>query len=82
MKERKLKIPKDFVINDNIGNWVSAKINKIKMSDITTTEDFSISVDNRVVYVRHNNVRQLTTFCKRLKEQIDKGGNKLAKAIT
>jgi hypothetical protein len=51
------------------------------MTDITTTEDFDVSVNGRDITIRHPNKKQLKMFSTRLKVLIKDSGNKLDKII-
>lgn len=77
----KIKIPKNVKINTTIGDFVGRKINRVKMSDITTTEDFDVSVRGHEITIRHPNKKQLKMFSTRLKVLIKDSGNKLDKII-
>jgi hypothetical protein len=81
MKEKILKIPKKLVINDSLPIYVSKKIMKVKMSDITTTEEFSVNIKGRSVIIKHSNERELKKFSSRLNKLIKDGGNKLGKIM-
>jgi len=77
----KIKIPKNVVINSTVGDFVGGKINRIKMSDITTTEDFDVRINGREITVLHPNKKDIKKFTTRLKKLIKDSGNKLDKIM-
>tara|TARA_R110001606_G_scaffold384114_2_gene546798 strand:- start:2633 stop:2905 length:273 start_codon:yes stop_codon:yes gene_type:complete len=77
----KIKIPKSVRIDTTVGDFIGRKINRVKMTDITTTEDFDVSVNGRDITIRHPNKKQLKMFSTRLKVLIKDSGNKLDKII-
>ncbi len=81
MPKKTLKIPKAVEITGNVGDFVCAKINRIKMSDITTTAEFSVYVREREITVSNSNQKALDKFCKELRRLIKDGGNKLSKML-
>ena len=84
METAKLKIPKSIKIPGyEVGDWVTKRIDKIKMTDITTVKDFSIYVKSRnEITVSHENKSQLNKFISKLKVIFKNSENKLKKAIT
>lgn len=81
MPDTTIKIPKTVEIKGNTHDFVCAKINRIKMSDITTTAEFSVKVIGRDITVSNSNKKALDKFCKQLKSLIKNGGNKLTKML-
>lgn len=56
----------------DIPQMVISKFNRLKMSDITTTEDFVINIKKDKVIVRHSNVNQLNALVVRLSNAINR----------
>ena len=81
METKTLKIPKNVKIDTNVGDFVSRKIMKVKMGDMTTAHDFELNVKGRDVTVYHPNKKSLNLFAKRLNLLIKDSGNKLDKII-
>ena len=81
MLRKKIKIAKTIEINGNVSDYVCAKINRVKMSDITTTAEFSVYVEGREVTVSNINQKALDKFCKELTRLMKDGGNKLNKML-
>lgn len=81
MPSKIIKIAKSIEITGNISDFICAKINRIKMIDITTTDEFTVSVDGRNVTVKNNNKKALDKFCKELTRLIKGGGNRLNKML-
>ena len=57
----KIKIPDDVEV-ESLSEWLCKKINKVKMTDITTTQDFELSLKGRIVTVKHPDEKQFDTF--------------------
>jgi ribosome-associated translation inhibitor RaiA len=81
MPNKTIKIPKNIEIKGNMSDFVCAKINRIKMSDITTTAEFSVTVTDQDIVISNTNQKALDRFCKELRRLIKDGGNKLTKML-
>lgn len=60
--------------------FVTAKVNKVKMSDISGTSEFIVDVIGLTINISYKDIKPLVTFTSRLKKLI-KSGNPLAKAM-
>jgi hypothetical protein len=65
MEPIKIKIPDDVEV-ENLSEWLCKKINKVKITDITTTQDFELSLKGKIVTVKHPDEKQLKLFANKL----------------
>jgi hypothetical protein len=65
-----------------LGIWLAAKINRVKMGDITANGDISVSLKKNYIYISHEKAAVATKFTNRLKLIVKAGGNKMNRIIT
>jgi len=83
VKEVKFRIPKHITDEQkDIGIWVAAKINRVKMGDITANGDVSVSIKKNFIFVEHEKHAVAVKFSNRLKTIVKNGGNKMNKIIS
>lgn len=83
MPSKILKIPKSISVPKvEVGSWVMKRIDKVKMTDITTTKQFDIYVKSRSeITISHENAKQLNLFTSKLNKIFKGSVNKLKAAI-
>jgi len=83
MPTKILKIPKSISVpKTEVGSWVMKRIDKVKMTDITTTKQFDIYIKSRSeIKITHENTKQLNLFTTKLNKIIKGSVNKLKTAI-
>lgn len=83
MPTKILKIPKSIEVSKyEVGAWVAKRIDKVKMTDITSTKQFEIYVASRSeIKVTHENTKQLNLFTAKLNKIFKGSVNKLKTAI-
>ena len=70
MTEKTIKIPKSNLKDRMAYEFVAAKVNKVKMSDLDFDGDISIRVDGLNVLLKHTDSKMLNKFVTRLRKLI------------
>jgi hypothetical protein len=80
MPEKVIKVTKKELGDKEMNNFISGKVNRVKMSDIEGTADFNVKIDGMDVIVSYPDTKPLNKFTTRLKKLI-KAGNPLVNAM-